>query len=87
MRTTIDIDDDILATAKEIAKKERVSTGAVVSRLARSGFYADRVAAQSAKSSEIETRIKTRNGVPVFPPTGSIVTDQSVRQIREDEGI
>ena len=35
MRTTLDIDDDVLLAAKERAARERTSVGAVVSRLAR----------------------------------------------------
>mgnify|MGYP006305561501 FL=1 len=46
MRTTIDIDKDILETAKEIAKKEKKSAGAVISELARRGFYARKSSAQ-----------------------------------------
>jgi hypothetical protein len=33
MRTTLDIDDDVLRAAKELAQRERVSAGQVVSRL------------------------------------------------------
>ena len=35
MRTTLDIDDDVLRAAKELAQRERVSAGQVVSRLLR----------------------------------------------------
>jgi hypothetical protein len=35
MRTTLDIDDDILAAAKERAQRERKSIGTVISELAR----------------------------------------------------
>ena len=38
MRTTIDIDDDLLAAAREIAQRERVSAGQVVSRLLRAAL-------------------------------------------------
>ncbi len=35
MRTTLDLDDDLLAAAREIAAAERRSIGSVVSELAR----------------------------------------------------
>jgi hypothetical protein len=41
MRTTLDIDDDVLQTAKEMAAKEKRSAGAVISDLARRGFHSN----------------------------------------------
>ena len=38
MRTTLDIDEDVLAAAKELARRQRLSTGRVVSRLLRQGL-------------------------------------------------
>ena len=35
MRTTLDIDDDLIAAAKELAQRERSSAGKVISRLLR----------------------------------------------------
>lgn len=43
MRTTLDIDDDVLSAARELATAERTSLGAVVSRLARRGLTPARV--------------------------------------------
>ena len=54
MRTTLDLDDDVLLAAKEIALMEGTTLGAVVSNLARKGL-------------EPATRSrKVRNGVPLF---------------------
>ena len=41
MRTTLTIDDDILAAAKHLAERERKSVGEVVSALARQGLSRD----------------------------------------------
>lgn len=82
MRTTLDIDQDVLETAKEIARKERRSTGAVISEFARHGFYA-----QDSSVSEDGEPYGTKNGVPVLPPTGSLVSEASIRKIRDAEGI
>ena len=38
MRTTINVDDDVLLTAKELARREGKSAGAVISELARKGL-------------------------------------------------
>ncbi|HWE17402.1 MAG TPA: CopG family transcriptional regulator [Hyphomicrobiaceae bacterium] len=38
MRTTLDIDDDILQAAKEIARAEKKTAGQVLSELARKGL-------------------------------------------------
>ncbi len=38
MRTTLDIDDDILQAAKELAKAEKKTAGEVLSALARKGL-------------------------------------------------
>jgi hypothetical protein len=38
MRTTLDIDDDVVAAARELAALERRSLGSVVSELARRGL-------------------------------------------------
>jgi L-amino acid N-acyltransferase YncA len=38
MRTTLDIDDDILQAAKELARAEKKTAGRVLSELARKGL-------------------------------------------------
>jgi hypothetical protein len=55
MRTTLDIDDDVLAAAKELAELRGSTAGKVLSELARKGLTPGR------------TSTKVRNGVPVLP--------------------
>lgn len=43
MRTTLEIDDDVVAAARELAAQERRSLGAVISDLARRGLTPGRV--------------------------------------------
>jgi len=43
MRTTLDIDDDVVAAARELAAGEKRSIGAVISELARRGLTPARV--------------------------------------------
>lgn len=54
VRTTLDIDTDVLQAAKEIAASEGKSTGKVLSELARRGLAPARA------------KIKVRNGVPLL---------------------
>jgi len=82
MRTTLDIDPDVLETAREIARKEKKTAGAVISSLARRGFYGSE---SSVFASTEPSRLL--NGVPVLPPTGSLVSESSIRKIRDTEGI
>lgn len=76
MRTTLAIDDDLLAVAKELAVMENKSIGEVISALARAGL-------RPAKPAS-----KTRNGVPLLPtkPGASRVSSELVQQLREELG-
>lgn len=79
MRTTLDIDDDVLQAAKELAAKEKRSAGAVISELARRGFQAGPASSSSG--------VMVRNGIPLLPGRGEKVTLSQVRQILDEEGI
>lgn len=48
MRTTLDIDDDVVAAARELAALDRRSLGSVVSELARRGLTPAQVVADGA---------------------------------------
>jgi hypothetical protein len=76
----LDIDNDVLQAAKELAAREKSTAGAVLSRLARIGLRGE---AQGAGA-----RIKVKNGIPVFPAReGEVVTLEHVRKLMDDEGI
>jgi hypothetical protein len=49
VRTTLDIDDDVMAAARELARDEGTSIGAVVSDLARRGLMPARVERQHGR--------------------------------------
>jgi hypothetical protein len=76
VRTTLDIEDDVLQAAKELAKQEGKTAGQVLSELARKSLAAD-----------APVKLTMRNGVPVFPSRGEIITLEKVRQIMDEEGI
>ena len=56
MRTTVDIEDDVLQAAKEIANRRGLTAGRVISELMRQAL------APPAKPA------RTRNGVPLLSP-------------------
>ena len=78
MRTTLDIEEDVLLAVKELARRENTTAGKVVSRLVRKELAGD--APRSRK-------ITYKNGVPVLPSRGRIITNEFIDKIREDEGI
>ena len=82
MRTTLDIAEDVLNAAKELAAKENTTTGAIISQLARQGlrYLVIRL--------ELEKEVTTHNGVPVFPARkGDIITLTHVQKLMDEEGI
>jgi len=75
MRTTLTIDDDILAAARHLAQREQKTVGEVISALARQGLKNDS-----------RTPRSTRNGLPLLPTRngGSPVTMELVNQLRDE---
>ncbi|MBI4906693.1 MAG: CopG family transcriptional regulator [Acidobacteria bacterium] len=73
MRTTLDIDDDVLLALKDAAARERVSVGRMVSKLVR--------AALTPASG------KSRNGVLVFEvkPDAPLMSMEMVNRLRDEE--
>jgi hypothetical protein len=71
MRTTLDIDDDVLQAAKEIAMSRRMTAGQVLSELARKGL----------EPAVEQTRL--RNGVPVLPRRPAGRPRPTMRRVNE----
>jgi len=83
MRTTLDIDDDLLAAAKELARREGATAGQVVSRLLRRSLTGGSVPAAAAK-----TRQKPVAGFIPFPPKpGVMTTNDQVNALRDAEAL
>ena len=78
MRTTLDIDDDVLAAARDRAKREKKSIGEVISELARAALVAP---PQGLTVREP----KALYGVRPFPKRGGIVTNELIDKLREDD--
>lgn len=75
MRTTVDLDEDILRVAKHLAQEREQSLGRVLSDLARQGL-------------QPATATPNRHGViPILPrkPNARPVTTQAVKELLETE--
>jgi hypothetical protein len=74
MRTTLTIDDDVLAAAKSLADVQHKTTGEVLSALARQALQPTH-----------PTR-RYRNGVPLLEvkPNSTPVTMELVNQLRDE---
>lgn len=74
MRTTLNLDDDVLETAKILAARERKPLGMVISGLLRR-------AVEPAAQAPVE-----RNGIPLFPvsPGARTVTPEIVKQLLDE---
>ena len=72
MRTTLNLDDDIVIAAKELATGERRSLGAVISELARRGLT--------------PARVEADGGLPVIsvPPGTPAITPEMVHRALEE---
>ena len=73
MRTTLDIDDELLDIARVRAREKGISIGAAVSELIRRGLEG--------------RRTRSKRGFPVFhaPPGAPIITDEMVARHRDDD--
>ena len=73
MRTTLDIDDDVMAAARELARDEGRTLGAVVSDLARRGLT--------------PARVERGGGRPVIrsPAGAPPITPEAVRRALDED--
>ena len=78
MRTTLDIDVDVLQAAKDLARREGTTAGAVISSLARKALNAP-------KDSSASREPKTVHGFRAFPKRGGVVTNELIDRLREDD--
>ncbi len=76
MRTTLALDDDVLAAVKERARHERRTAGEVLSDLARQALTGQ-VAPQPVTSG--------RHGFHPFPRRGPVVTNELIDRLREED--
>ena len=81
MRTTLDIDNDVLQAAKELAKKQHKTAGEIVSELLREAFNSRANAVLQVKEPE------SVYGFEPFPSRGGIVTNELIDELKDDLGV
>ena len=95
MRTTLDIADDVLFAAKEIARHEKKPLGQIISELARRAFA--QTAAQNsgvgpyppsgeAAPPQVSERLAAY-GIYPLPARGGVVSNELIDRLRDAEGI
>ncbi len=75
MRTTLNLDDDVLFSAHELAKLQKKTAGQVISELVRQALQA-----RTTPSGETEAV----QGFRPFPARGALVTNEIVDKLREE---
>jgi len=83
MRTTLDIDDDLLAVAKELARREKTTAGQVVSRLLRRSL----TGADSAPVAKRARRVPVAGFQPFPARPGVVATNEQVDALRDAESL
>jgi len=78
MRTTLDIDEDVLLAVKERARRERRSTGAVISELVRRALTGPPAAQEVAEAESFY-------GFEPLPRRGAVVSNDLIDRLREED--
>ncbi len=87
MRTTLDIADDVLFAAKEIAQREKKSMGQVMSELARKAFAVGTHQPQTAQAvPQVSDRL-ARYGIQPLPSRGVVISNALIERLRDAEGV
>lgn len=82
MRTTIDIEDDVLAAAKEMASRQRLSAGKLISRLLREAMSGTQQMNQADGNQP-----RTLAGFQPFVSQGRLITNAQIDALRDAEGV
>lgn len=83
MRTTLDIADDVLAAAKERARREHKSMGEVVSDLMRQALTAPRE--QPGSNPPAVREPPAVYGLEPFARRGAVITNDLIDRLRQDD--
>ena len=88
MRTTLNIADDVLYAAKDIARRERKTVGQVVSDLVRQALTlpGENTGPAAAQEDAVNRQFRALD-FATLPRRGGIVTSDLMHQLREREGI
>lgn len=82
MRITLDIEDDMLAATKEMASRQRLSMGQLISRLLREAMSGTHRAGQSDGG-----ELRAVAGFQPFASQGVLITHAQIDALRDTEGV
>jgi hypothetical protein len=80
MRTTLNIDDDVLIAVKERARREKRSAGELISELAREALT-------GRGRSPSEPQEESFFGFEPLPHRGATVSNDLIDRLRDEEGV
>jgi hypothetical protein len=81
MRTTLEIEDDVLLAAKERARRGGTTAGRVISDLVRQALTQPAVTTTNSVKEPVAVY-----GFRPFPSRGAVVTNEQVDKLRDEEG-
>jgi hypothetical protein len=93
MRTTLDIADDVLFAAKEVARREKKSVGQIISELARQAFNQGSSGTNYlANNGDIPAQLVVSErlsvyGIEPLASRGGVVSNELIDRLRDVEGI
>lgn len=79
MRTTLDLDKDVILAAKELAARSKRSAGEVISEVFRRGLHAGETPVATRR-----TRANVAAGFEVLPAGNRVVTAKLVNKLRDE---
>ena len=83
MRTTMDIDDDVLQAAKDLARRQQITTGQIISRLLRERLIG---VMPNVAGAAVEPTVNAAGFRPL-PSRGVLVSNELVNTLRDREGV
>lgn len=87
MRTTLDISDDVLLAAKELARRRKKPLGQVISELARKAFTLPDNPSAAQGVARGGANGLAALGIHPLPASGVIVSNEHIDRLRDEEGV
>jgi hypothetical protein len=78
MRTTLDLDQDVLLAAKDLARRSHKTAGQVISELARQAL-------QQPSTLQTQAELEEVCGFKPFPRRGGVVSNELINQLRDQD--
>jgi hypothetical protein len=87
MRTTLNIDDDVLYAVKSLARRQGRSVGEVLSELARQSLQAPTGEAADLRPGAMDAQLAALGLVPYRASQVAVVTQAQIDALRQAEGV